>query len=239
MPPLIYEVPAAISGSVDQVWLGASSSVPATGAADPNWGGCNVWGSLDNATYVQIATIGGSTPQGFLTAAFADGSGWDTTHTLSVDLTISGGTLSTTTEAAAQNGATLCLVDNELLAFEIATLTAPNKYDLTNIQRGLFGTAHASHVEGAAFSYVAGTAVLTQAIPPQWAGVATIFLKFQSFNIFRSGGQDLSTCTAYVFVPGGTADGPIMSAGPGELRELGALGERAERRGSVAIRDTA
>jgi hypothetical protein len=46
---------------------------------------------------------------------------------------------------------------------------------------------------------------LQQTIPPQWTG-ATVYVKFQAFNKFHSGGQDLATCVAYVFVPGGSTD---------------------------------
>ena len=136
--PVIYEPPSGYS-STAEVLLGASSSL-GNGKADPNWGGANVWASLDGSSYAQIGSIGGVTPQGFSTAYLASASGWDTTNTLSVDLTESGGTLTGTTQAGAQGGVTLCLIDNELIGYETATLTAPHKYNLTGLARGLFGT---------------------------------------------------------------------------------------------------
>lgn len=195
--PLVYEPPAALTGSSTDVMLGVSSSLP-SGAADPNFGGAYVWASLDGSTYDQVATIKGVTPQGFLTASCAAASGWDTTNTIAVNLVESGGTLSTTTLASAQLGATLCLVDNELLSFETATLTAPNCYSLSGLQRGLYGTTPTAHVAGASFAYLASSAVLTETIPAAWIG-QTVWLKFQSFNIFGAGVQDLSTCVAYPF----------------------------------------
>src|SRR5208337_1133826 len=100
--PVIYEPPSGYS-STAEVLLGASSSL-GNGKVDPNWGGANVWASLDGSSYAQIATINGATPQGFLTAYLASASGWDTTNTLSVDLTESGGTLTGTTQAGAEGG---------------------------------------------------------------------------------------------------------------------------------------
>ena len=49
----------------------------------------------------------------------AAAAGWDSVDTLAVNLTESGGTLAGTSQAAAQAGATLSLVDSEFLAYEI------------------------------------------------------------------------------------------------------------------------
>ncbi len=145
--------------------LGASSSL-GNGKADPNWGGANVWASLDGSSYAQIASINGATPQGFSTAYLASASGWDTTNTLSVDLTESGGTLTGTTQAGAEGGVTLCLIDNELIGYATATLTAPNKYNLTGLARGLFGTTPTAHGTGAAFARLDTTGpVVTYPLP--------------------------------------------------------------------------
>src|SRR5208283_1810834 len=81
--PVIYEPPSGYS-STPEVLLGASSALP-NGKADPNWGGANVWASLDGSSYAQIGSIVGVTPQGFSTAYLASASGWDTTNTLKVD----------------------------------------------------------------------------------------------------------------------------------------------------------
>ena len=199
--PLIYEPPSGYS-STPEVLLGASSSL-ANGKADPNWGGADVWASLDGSSYAQIASINGATPQGHLTAYLASASGWDTTNTLSVDLTESGGTLTGTTQAGAQGGVTLCLIDNELIGYATATLTAPNKYNLTGLARGLFGTTPQPHGTGAPFARLDTTGpVVTYPLPAQWIG-ATLYFKFPSFNLFGASTQDLSACTAYVLPPPG------------------------------------
>jgi hypothetical protein len=103
-PPLIFEPPAALTGGAAQIWIGASGG--ANGVADPNWGGANIWLSLDDVSYSQIATIAQPLRQGRLTAALPAANGWDTTDTLSLDVTESGATLSGATAAAAQQGAT-------------------------------------------------------------------------------------------------------------------------------------
>ncbi len=193
--PLIYEPPGAYSGGVIEVMLGASGSLP-SGAADPNWGGAWVWASLDDISYQQLATIRGALPQGFLTAAMGAASGWDAANRIGVDLTESGGVLTSVSQQAAVLGVSLCLVDNELCAFQNATLTAPNKYTLSGLERGLYGTTGAAHVAGASFAFVASGSVITQAIPTGWIG-QTVWLKFQSFNIFESGALPLAECTAY------------------------------------------
>ena len=54
-PPIIFEPPAALVGATPQVWIAASGG--AAGVADPNWGGCFVWLSLDGTSYSQIGTI--------------------------------------------------------------------------------------------------------------------------------------------------------------------------------------
>jgi hypothetical protein len=41
-------------------------------------------------------------------------------------------------------------------------------------------------------------------VPTQWIG-ATLYFKFESFNLFGNSAQDLSTCTPYVFIATGPA----------------------------------
>ena len=91
----------------------------ANGICDPNWGGANVWISLDDITYSQIATITQPLRQGFLTAALPAANGWDSVDTLSVEPGRERrGVLSGTSVAGAQQGVTCSLVDGELLAYK-------------------------------------------------------------------------------------------------------------------------
>ena len=119
--PLIFEPPLTATAG-DPASLGRRERRAAT-ATSTQWGGANVYVSVDNVTYSQIAVITSPLRQGVLTASLPAAAGWDTTDTLAVDSAESGATLTGTSQAAAQQGATVSLVDSELLAFETATLT--------------------------------------------------------------------------------------------------------------------
>jgi hypothetical protein len=121
---------------------GAATPEGVSGVADPNWGGAFVWISTDGTTYKQVGTAQAAARQGVLTAPLPapPGANPDTTNTLFVSLIESGGVLASGTNADAQNGVTLCLVDNELLAYATALLTGTNAYDLTYLYRGFYGT---------------------------------------------------------------------------------------------------
>ncbi len=91
----------------------------------------------------------------------------------------------------------MSLVDSELLAYELATLTTVNNYNLTGLARGLSGSSPAPHSTGAPFTRLDG-AVVRYDLPANLQG-QTLWLKFQSFNILGGGAEDLSTCVAYQF----------------------------------------
>ena len=115
------------------------------------------------------------------------------------------------TPASAAAGVTLCYVDGEYLSYSSATLTAVSKFGLTGLYRGLGGLSVAAHASGAPFCLLDST-LLQYDIPGAQIGL-TISLKFQSFNIFGGGLQDLSTCIAYPYTIQGTGViGPVVSA---------------------------
>ncbi len=210
--PIIFEPPAALVGGTPQVWIAVSGS--SAGVADPNWGGCNVWLSTDGTTYNKIGTVNGPATMGALTASLASYSGTnpDTGDTLAVNLAESAGKLATSTHLNAQLGTTLCIVDSELVSYATATLTAAHHYSLTYLYRGLYGTVVASHSSGAPFAFLNNSAIFKYDLPTQFIG-QTLYLKFQSFNVFGGGLQDLSTCAAYTYTPTGNAiDHPVAEA---------------------------
>ncbi|MDO6646700.1 phage tail protein, partial [Acinetobacter guillouiae] len=57
--PVIFEPPLDLTNGLNQIWIAASGGI--------NWGGCNVWVSLDNTTYERIGTIYGSARYGSIT----------------------------------------------------------------------------------------------------------------------------------------------------------------------------
>jgi len=199
--PLIWEPPTELTGGAAQIWVGASGG--SGGIANRNWGGAYVWVSLDNVSYSQVAAITTPLRQGVLTGALPSATGWDTTDTLSVNLAQSGGALSGTSPASAQQGVTRSLVDDEILAYEAALLTGPNAYNLTGLQRGLYGTTPAAHSSGAPFARLDG-AVVAYTLPANAIG-QTLYFKFQSFNVFGAGVESLADCEVYTYAPTGAA----------------------------------
>ncbi len=202
--PIIFEPPGALSGGTPQVWAAVSGGA--------NWGGCNIYASLDDATYTQIGRITGGANQGVLTAALPvpGAASPDAVSTLSVSLAESDGVLTGTSASAAQNAVTLCIVDGELLSFETATLVEGNAYNLTTLYRGLYGTPAVAHVSGAPFARL-DNSIFKFDLPPNYIG-QIVYLKFQGFNLLGQQTQDLSACAVYGFAPAGAGVGnPIMA----------------------------
>jgi hypothetical protein len=209
--PIVFEPPASLVGRAPQVWIAVSGGTG--GAADPDWGGCNVWLSLDGTSYSRIGTISQPARMGTTTASLPPftGTNPDTADTLAVNLTESGGVLSSGSAADAALGSTLCIVDSELLSYEAATLTAANHYWLTTLYRGLYNSGVASHSSSAQFVRL-DNAIFKFDLPSQYVG-QTLYLKFQSFNVFGGGVEALSSCTAYTYTPTGEgSDHPIAQA---------------------------
>ncbi|HWR15176.1 MAG TPA: phage tail protein [Terriglobales bacterium] len=204
--PIIFEATDRLSE-----YRGNEIIIAASGS-NANWGGCNVWVSPDGTTYKQIegGTISSPARMGVLTAPLASGSDPDTTHTLSVDLTQSRGTLSSGTVDDCDNFRTLCWVDGELISYQTATLTSAYHYNLgTKLHRGVYGSTIGSHASGAQFVFLDG-AVLSYNYDPTWAG-KTIYLKFTSFNSFGGGEQSLGSVTPYTFTIPGVYKGAVNS----------------------------
>ena len=203
--PLIFEPPpvmlAARSLTAPQIMVGASGG--------PNWGGCEVWLSLDNATFKRLGKIVAPARQGTLSATLATHADPDTTHTLSVNLSESGGALHSGTtsppHADADAFRTLCYVDGELIAYNTATLTAADAYGLTYLRRGVYGTTIAAHSAGTEFCRLdeAIKSFDLPVTPVSYVG-QTLYLKFLSYNIYGGGKQELSDVTAIPYNPNGS-----------------------------------
>ena len=191
--PIIFNPPAALTTSGVEMWAAVAGS-------GPNWGGANVWVSFDGTNYEMVGQAAAPARYGILTANFAAGADPDVTDTCSVDLSASGGVLTSAADAVADTSGTLCLVDNELISFSTATLTGPDAYNLTTyIRRGALNTAIAAHASGAKFVRV-DQAIFQFPYLATQAG-QTVSIKFQSFNPWGNGVEDLSTCVAYAATP--------------------------------------
>ncbi len=200
--PVIFE-------STPQGTLVQENSVQiALAGNQPGWGGCDIYVSSDGTTYEYLATVTSIGRTGLLSAALAAGSDPDTTDTLSVDLTLSGGSLVSATQAEADTFATLsAIVDQagtmELVSFETAALTAPSRFNLTYLRRGVYGTSILAHAKGAEFCYIGISGLYEYVYPVQYIA-KPIYFKFASFNLMGRQTQDLSVCWPYTYTPVGT-----------------------------------
>lgn len=187
--PFIFDVPTSLSNS-PEVWMAVS------GVGEDNWGGCNVWVSEDNSTYKRIGTISGAARHGVTTATLPSGSAIDTTNTLAVSLISQGEQLDSGTTQAALDLETLMLVEDELLAYRDATLTGTDTYNLQYLVRGAYGSPIKSHASGVKFARLDNMIFKYSYDPDVWLA-RTMYIKFQSFNIYGSAFQDLASITAY------------------------------------------
>src|SRR6185312_7077212 len=167
-------------------------------AVNGDWGGCSVWVSPDNQNYVQAGRIFGAARMGSLTAQLPTAADPDVTHSLSVDLTQSLGTLLSGSQADCDNFRTLCWVDGELVSYQSAALTALYNYTLsTRLRRGVFGSPIATHNAGSGFLRLDNAVFIWEADPTLVA--TTIYFKFTSFNTFGLMEQSLANATPHSF----------------------------------------
>jgi hypothetical protein len=196
--PVLIDAPKTMTGLDPEVWIGAAGS-------NVNWGGCQVWISADNTSFQQVGEIRNPASIGVLTAALADAADPDTTNTCRVNMAASKQALLSTSASNQSSGATLFMVDNELMTYQTATLTATDRYNLTTLGRGILGTAHASHASGAKFAMI-NDAIFRLPYKKLNFGT-TMYVKLPSFNIYGRALEDISAVPSYSLTlsPTGTA----------------------------------
>lgn len=188
--PILFNAPTSLSDTGYEAW----AAVCGVNAA---WGGAYVWASFDGTNYSKVGTVMAPARYGSVySAPYPSGADPDTADTLNVDISISGGSLGVFSSAQADVGASMCLVDNELIAYSNAALAGANQYALdTYVRRGQRGSIIASHAIGAPFVRL-DEAIFRLAYPPENAG-QTVHIKFQSFNVYGRQVQDLAGVTDY------------------------------------------
>lgn len=198
--PVMFEPPIALAGT-PQVWLGTSGG--------DQWGGCNVWVSLDGISYSMVGTITADSRHGVTTSTLPLVADPDNTSVLGVDLAVSGGVLLSCSLDERDAWATLSYIGGELIGYRYATLTGGNAYNLSSLRRGAYGSPITSHSSGAKFLRL-DQAVFRYPYDADSVG-KTIHVKLQSFNLFGGGLQDISTLTDYthtlIGAPLGTVTG--------------------------------
>lgn len=191
--PVIFELPADPSATGLSVGIAVGGQT-----SDLAYGGCNIWLSLDGFNYKREGTIWGSSRYGTLSAALAASArGIDTTNTMAVALASNGQMLSGST-ADVTNGSTAIVCDGEYLAYQNATLTGTNAYNLTTLNRGLYGTTAGAHASGKTWVRVDDAIAQLPDLDLTLIG-KTIYIKLTAFNIYGLQEQDLSTVPVYSY----------------------------------------
>jgi len=211
--PIIFEPPYGLADGLS-VWIALSGQVVST------WGGCYVYASSDDTSYQKIGEVNGPAVMGLtredlppVASLFDFGQVTvDTAHILDVDLTESNGTLNSASQTDMLAGNTACYVGalsgaGEIIAYQNAALKSASRYGLSVIQRGAFDSTISDHPAGSTFCKLDGHIFKY----PYLAGQIgqKVYLKFQSFNAFGAGLQDLADCGTYVYTITGS---PLLSA---------------------------
>jgi hypothetical protein len=204
-PPILFEPTFQLANEL-AVFAAVSGANPQT------WGGANAFISLDDLTYQLAGTVTGSAVMGVTTADFpsiaaaANGPTIDAENTLAVNLTESLGTLTSVSSAVMSAGGSPCYVGQgdtfEIVAFQNANLTGANTYGLTPLLRGAFDSTISDHPAGSMFAAL-NDAIFKYPYLASQIG-STIYFKFQSFNTFGAGTQDLSEIPAYQYTISGS-----------------------------------
>ena len=184
--PAIFEPPLELTDGKNQIWVAASGGI--------NWGGCNVWASLDNTTYEMIGTIYGSARYGTLVSAI-DADDTSMQVQLNTSSQIFGGTLED-----AEVDATLCKVGDEYINYIDATLDGSGRYTLSDMLRGRFDDA-SSHNAGESFVRI-DRAIFEYDFNLNMID-KQIYLKFTSFNGLEQKEETLDEVTAYSYTING------------------------------------
>lgn len=191
--PVIFEMPADPSATGLSVGIAAGSQV-----GDVAYGGCNVWLSLEGTNYQQEGTIWGSSRYGTLSGALAaHASGTDAMNTAHLALRSDGQMISGSAADVAQ-GTTVIVCDGEYFAYQTATLTGVRAYDLTTLNRGLYGTTGGAHSSGATFVRVDQAIASLSDMDLSMIG-QTVYIKLTAFNIYGRAEQELSAVSAYTY----------------------------------------
>lgn len=206
LAPFFFEPTDPLAGGLE-IWMAVTAANLAI------WGGCNVYVSYDNVNYQYVGRQRGPTRFGSLTANLASMTPAstpptiDTTNTLSVNLAQSKAQLLNATNADMLAAATLCYVGSssagEYLAYQTSVSTGANAYNLTTLNRGLYGTS--PNFAGPGTTLVRLDAGVFRIPFTQDRIGQTIYIKLVNFNAYGAGPQTLASVAPYTYVIQGTA----------------------------------
>jgi hypothetical protein len=195
LPPVIFEPPGDLTGGALRVMVGTSGG--------PEWGGCEIHASRAGSAYGLIGRIVAPARHGTLAAALPayGGANPDAGNALDVLMAPSSGALAGASGPAADKWETLSYVSGpsggELLSYASAELTAPGRYTLTGLRRGLFSTPPQAHSGAAGVGRPGASFMrLDQAVAEldmgRWDVGETVWFKFPSYNRHGRALQDLA-----------------------------------------------
>lgn len=105
------------------------------------WPGAQIFISKDGGgSYTQIAQQNTSSTWGLVEAITPASQNYYFDDTTQIVVKVKTGTLSSKPDATVYAGENLCMVGREVIAFGVATLTAPGTYTLSHLLRGRHGT---------------------------------------------------------------------------------------------------
>lgn len=200
--PFFFEPTAALAGGLE-VWMAVCGLVPAT------WGGCFVFVSYDGVEYRNVGRILGPARMGKLTAplpavtAATSGATIDQTNTLAIDLSQSGSQLTSGSQTDALALNTLCYSGGEFLAYQTATLTGVDAYNLTYLVRGAYSSPISTIPSQSPFVRC-DDGVFRFPYTQDRIGT-TLSVKLASINPYGGGEESLANVAAFTYVFQGTA----------------------------------
>src|SRR6185312_15214544 len=198
--PYLFRGPGFLVGNnTPEIWCACNGS-------GSMWGAAEVYLSHDGTSYTYCGTIASQARYGALTTSLPIGSADpDTTNTPSVQLYAPAQLLGGS-QADADNFVTLAMVDTEVIAYETATLTGTETYQLSYLRRGGYGSANVAHSSGAPFVRL-DDSIFRIPVDPSLIG-QTVYLKFLSLNVFGRSPRTLAGETAYTYVVGTNVELP-------------------------------
>jgi hypothetical protein len=172
------------------------------------WEGASLFRSLDGGAsggnnFNSIASTDTKTIKGIVLntlPAWSGGNVFDTTNTIDVALII--GSLSSTNELALLNGANACVVNNEIIQFQNATLTGERRYRLSKLLRGRLGTEHetSGHAPGDTLIMI-DSSLIEIAMPPASVGVQRFYKAVTLGDTLANTTEDAFTYTGKTLRP--------------------------------------
>lgn len=181
---------------------------------DPNYGGCQIWASVDGETYKNMGKYYGKPAQGAVSQNFTKG---DTE--IYIDMSVSKKTLSSVSDVLYEITPNYLVVNGEAIKYKNVQLVSTNVYKVKNLTPAQFSTTESDHSSGensvviyqpesdGTFytneSFGVTSPVISVKLPQSYLGF-TIYFKFLSFNIYGKGMQELEDVPAYPYTIGGT-----------------------------------